>query len=104
MQLPHKNRRCSLLLNKSIWEHLRIILLILYTSTNLITFGQTFSIGRATKELWNPFDIKEIKDFEYHPISYHDSLVIKLEDINYLDTVSYKLFFTDSGYKNRKFS
>ncbi|MCP4521316.1 MAG: hypothetical protein GY827_06445 [Cytophagales bacterium] len=75
----------------------RLILLILViVSCNC--FGQTLSIGRTTNGFWNPFDTTKIEDYEYHPKQYCDSVIITLDDIQYLDTTDYKLYFTDSGY------
>ncbi len=58
--------------------------------------GQSLSIGRPD---WNPLDSLGINDYEYHPKVYRDSIIIYLEDVEYLDTNDFKLFFSKSGFK-----
>lgn len=65
---------------------------------SLSSFGQTLSIGRAIDVFWKPLDTNKVEDFEYHPKKYSDSITLTLDDIKYLDTVNFRLYFTDSGY------
>lgn len=76
---------------------MRKLILSILIIVSLNGFGQTLSIGRTTDGFWNPFDTIKIEDYEYHPEEYRDSVIITLDDIRYLDTAEYKLYFTDSG-------